>query len=225
MFFRCATAINFLYTSHMQLCCCTTRHGGAAETPTICMMLRWLGHRTLFLFVICGSRAIAAEEAVTKPGQPLFECFPDASIEIPPCNAKYISEVYTRPSLPQVPDVHKPATRNKKQSFPIILTAQKQSVNIFRDHYLHVRPKLQLSENVSLPSTYDPQSTEIWTFNGQAPGPTIRATVGDVLDIQLRNLLPVATGLYFHGIFNAKDPIDGGFVRSEETKRYSRSTK
>jgi FtsP/CotA-like multicopper oxidase with cupredoxin domain len=35
--------------------------------------------------------------------------------------------------------------------------------------------------------------TTAWGFNGQVPGPTLEAQVGDVLEVHLRNHLPEAT--------------------------------
>ncbi len=40
---------------------------------------------------------------------------------------------------------------------------------------------------------------EQWTYNGSAPGPIIRATVGDRLRIRVRNLTPHAHNLHLHG--------------------------
>ena len=43
-------------------------------------------------------------------------------------------------------------------------------------------------------------STRAWGFNGQIPGPTIEAHVGDVLEVQLKNSLPEPTTLHWHGL-------------------------
>ena len=40
---------------------------------------------------------------------------------------------------------------------------------------------------------------DAWTFGGTVPGPTIRATVGDLLTIRLRNLTEHPHNLHFHG--------------------------
>jgi FtsP/CotA-like multicopper oxidase with cupredoxin domain len=42
--------------------------------------------------------------------------------------------------------------------------------------------------------------TRAWGFNGQVPGPTIEARVGDVLEVHLRNHLPEATAIHWHGL-------------------------
>ena len=42
--------------------------------------------------------------------------------------------------------------------------------------------------------------TRVWGFNGQVPGPTIEARVGDVLEVRLTNHLPEPTTLHWHGL-------------------------
>ncbi len=44
------------------------------------------------------------------------------------------------------------------------------------------------------------QSTRAWSFNGQVPGPTIEARVGDVLEVRLTNRLPEPTVIHWHGL-------------------------
>lgn len=39
-----------------------------------------------------------------------------------------------------------------------------------------------------------------WGYNGQVPGPTIEARVGDVLEVRLTNLLPEPTTIHWHGL-------------------------
>jgi FtsP/CotA-like multicopper oxidase with cupredoxin domain len=43
-------------------------------------------------------------------------------------------------------------------------------------------------------------TSEIWTLGGSFPGPTIRRRRGDMLDIVLRNELPVPTVVHWHGL-------------------------
>lgn len=43
-------------------------------------------------------------------------------------------------------------------------------------------------------------SFKAWGFNGQVPGPTIEAQVGDVLEIRLSNHLPEPTVVHWHGL-------------------------
>jgi FtsP/CotA-like multicopper oxidase with cupredoxin domain len=42
--------------------------------------------------------------------------------------------------------------------------------------------------------------TLAWGFNGQIPGPTIEARVGDVLEVRFRNRLPEPTTIHWHGL-------------------------
>ena len=39
-----------------------------------------------------------------------------------------------------------------------------------------------------------------WAFNGQVPGPTITARVGDVLEVRFTNRLPEPTTIHWHGL-------------------------
>ena len=43
-------------------------------------------------------------------------------------------------------------------------------------------------------------SSPAWTFNGTVPGPTLEATVGDVLEIRLINRLAEPTVVHWHGL-------------------------
>jgi FtsP/CotA-like multicopper oxidase with cupredoxin domain len=40
----------------------------------------------------------------------------------------------------------------------------------------------------------------LWTYNGSLPGPTIEARVGDTIRVRLRNSLPEATTIHWHGL-------------------------
>jgi len=42
--------------------------------------------------------------------------------------------------------------------------------------------------------------TRAWGFDGQVPGPTIEAHVGDVLEVRLTNHLPEPTAIHWHGL-------------------------
>jgi FtsP/CotA-like multicopper oxidase with cupredoxin domain len=42
--------------------------------------------------------------------------------------------------------------------------------------------------------------TRAWGFNGQIPGPTIQASVGDVLEVRFTNRLPEPTTIHWHGL-------------------------
>lgn len=52
------------------------------------------------------------------------------------------------------------------------------------------------------------RATKAWTFNGQVPGPTIEARVGDVLEVRLTNRLPEPTTMHWHGL-RLPAPMDG----------------
>jgi len=57
-------------------------------------------------------------------------------------------------------------------------------------------------------------TTRAWTFNGTVPGPTIEATVGDVLEVRLTNRLPEPTVIHWHGL-RIPAAMDGtGMVQS-----------
>ncbi|NBO98459.1 MAG: hypothetical protein EBV13_07005, partial [Actinobacteria bacterium] len=51
---------------------------------------------------------------------------------------------------------------------------------------------------------------EGWAYNGQIPGPILRANVGDKVRIVLKNELPESTSLHLHGVRvpNAMDGVD-----------------
>ena len=44
------------------------------------------------------------------------------------------------------------------------------------------------------------RTTRAWGFNGQIPGPTLEARVGDVLEIRFTNNLPEPTTIHWHGL-------------------------
>jgi FtsP/CotA-like multicopper oxidase with cupredoxin domain len=52
------------------------------------------------------------------------------------------------------------------------------------------------------------RATRAWGFNGQVPGPTIEARVGDVLEVRLTNSLPEPTMIHWHGL-RLPAPMDG----------------
>jgi len=41
---------------------------------------------------------------------------------------------------------------------------------------------------------------EVWAYNGQVPGPLIRATEGDMLRIRVKNELARPTTIHWHGV-------------------------
>ena len=50
-----------------------------------------------------------------------------------------------------------------------------------------------------------------WCYDGQVPGKLLRAKAGDVVQVQVRNRLPVETSVHWHGIrlHNAADGVPG----------------
>ncbi len=52
------------------------------------------------------------------------------------------------------------------------------------------------------------QTVEAWTYNGTAPGPTIRVNVGDKVRIRFINKLPLGSDIHLHGI-NKENQFDG----------------
>ncbi len=57
-----------------------------------------------------------------------------------------------------------------------------------------------------------------WTYNGQVPGPTLRATEGDLVRVHFQNLGTHPHTVHFHGFHPAK--MDGVFEIVEPGERY-----
>lgn len=64
------------------------------------------------------------------------------------------------------------------------------------------------------------KTTEIWTYNGQLPGPQIVVQEGDTVEIRFRNALPQPTTIHWHGLDvpaqadgNPQDPVPPGGQR------------
>ncbi|GEL68852.1 multicopper oxidase family protein [Myxococcus virescens] len=57
----------------------------------------------------------------------------------------------------------------------------------------------------------DGRSLEVWAYNGQVPGPTLRATHGDTVRVRFTNKLPQPTTIHWHGIRlpNGMDGVPG----------------
>ena len=72
----------------------------------------------------------------------------------------------------------------------------------------------------------DAQTTvKAWTYNGQVPGPQLRANVGDKIKIVLKNDLPESTSLHLHGIrvpnsMDGVDPITQDVIKPGATFTY-----
>ena len=64
-----------------------------------------------------------------------------------------------------------------------------------------------------------------WAYNGQIPGPVLRANVGDKIRIRLKNDLPESTSMHLHGVrvpnaMDGVDPITQDVIKPGETFDY-----
>lgn len=64
-----------------------------------------------------------------------------------------------------------------------------------------------------------------WAYNGQIPGPQLRANVGDKIRIRLKNELPESTSMHLHGVrvpnaMDGVDPITQPAIKPGETFDY-----
>jgi FtsP/CotA-like multicopper oxidase with cupredoxin domain len=93
---------------------------------------------------------------------------------------------------------------------------------------LNPNPKVVEVALVAFPRKIDfgkGNRTEVWTYNGQLPGPTIQGNRGDTLIVHFWNLLPEATTIHWHGVDLpanmdgsniAQNPVPpGGYFRYE----------
>lgn len=57
----------------------------------------------------------------------------------------------------------------------------------------------------------DGRSMAVWAYNGQVPGPVLRARLGEEIQVTLRNDLPQPTTVHWHGVRvpNAMDGVPG----------------
>src|SRR5262245_57636604 len=67
---------------------------------------------------------------------------------------------------------------------------------------------------VAAPATVplvDGGAMQVWAYNGQVPGPTLRIRLGDTLRVRFTNRLPQATTIHWHGVRvpNAMDGVPG----------------
>lgn len=58
---------------------------------------------------------------------------------------------------------------------------------------------------------FDGRSFDVWAYNGQVPGPTLRVRLGETVRVNFRNNLPQATTVHWHGVrvSNAMDGVPG----------------
>jgi len=71
-------------------------------------------------------------------------------------------------------------------------------------HVLEVNLEAKPVELEILPG----KKTTVWTYNGQLPGPLLRAQVGDRVIVHFKNSLPVPTTIHWHGLRVSND-MDG----------------
>ena len=71
-------------------------------------------------------------------------------------------------------------------------------------HVLEVNLEAKPAELEILPG----KKTTVWTYNGQLPGPLLRAQVGDRVIVHFKNSLPVATTVHWHGL-RVSNEMDG----------------
>jgi FtsP/CotA-like multicopper oxidase with cupredoxin domain len=58
---------------------------------------------------------------------------------------------------------------------------------------------------------FDATPVDVWAYNGQVPGPTLRIKLGDTLRVRFRNDLPQPSTIHWHGVRvpNAMDGVPG----------------
>ena len=55
---------------------------------------------------------------------------------------------------------------------------------------------------------FDGRTMQVWSYNGQVPGPTLRLTLGQTVRVRLKNELPMPTTIHWHGVRVPND-MDG----------------
>lgn len=71
--------------------------------------------------------------------------------------------------------------------------------------------EVELRAQAGVADLVDLGPTDVWTYNGQVPGPEIRLRLGDTIRATLVNDLPEATTIHWHGLRvpNAMDGVPG----------------
>lgn len=93
--------------------------------------------------------------------------------------------------------------RQRLATLPGATWAAVPETGITREYELVAAPsRLQL---------LDGRTLDVWAYNEQVPGPTLRANVGDRLRVRLVNRLPQATSIHWHGLRldNRMDGVPG----------------
>jgi FtsP/CotA-like multicopper oxidase with cupredoxin domain len=68
---------------------------------------------------------------------------------------------------------------------------------------LTTQPKVVEVDLTAAPAQHEwlaGKPTEVWAYNGEVPGPTLRAKVGDTLRVHFHNQLPETTSVHWHGL-------------------------
>lgn len=70
---------------------------------------------------------------------------------------------------------------------------------------------------------------EAWAYNGMVPGPRINVDVGDTVEVQITNELPLGTDIHWHGVDVPNDqdgvaPLTQDLVKPGETYTYRYTT-
>jgi FtsP/CotA-like multicopper oxidase with cupredoxin domain len=114
---------------------------------------------------------------------------------------------------------------------------QNNSKQMKQDEYVHFSQKLQFPEVINFNDTenaqltaqkndifiYPQNKTEMFTFSGELPSPTIRIQKGDKFSLTLKNDLEKPTIIHWHGLIVPED-MDGhpkDVISNQETYEYS----
>lgn len=68
--------------------------------------------------------------------------------------------------------------------------------------------EVTIEAKVARVPTLEGKTSELWTYNGTVPGPTIRAKKGDRVIVHFKNALPEATTTHWHGL-RVPNAMDG----------------
>lgn len=93
--------------------------------------------------------------------------------------------------------------RSELAASPGATTERPEETGVVHEHELVAAPTV-------LP-LIDGRSLDVWAYNGQVPGPVLRARLGDRLRIRVVNRLPQPTSVHWHGVRldNAMDGVPG----------------
>lgn len=71
--------------------------------------------------------------------------------------------------------------------------------------------EFEMTAKPSVVSLFEGRDMEVWAFNEQVPGPTLRVKLGETVRLHFKNELPQPTTIHFHGVrvSNAMDGVPG----------------